>query len=168
MLTLAFGGFTVQLNYVLEEIGTIKGQLLNRVEYKNQGMKLIRMDGMKIYKFLLFTATIIPLLQGGESAVVQFPCDHRLRLSFPDLFLHCNTAECFYSDWTNWEMVPNSVVSSASCASREAFREKRTRSALGCEDETETKLICKCLCKLDSANKIYYVTQSHYYYDYCI
>lgn len=41
-------------------------------------------------------------------------------------------------------MVPNSVVTSSdpACESGEAYRENRTRSALGCEDETETRFAC--------------------------
>ena len=101
------------------------------------------MDGT--YKILLFAVTLLPLLQGGESAAL--PCDHRLRLAFPQLFLHCNTVDCPYSDWSDWKMVPNSVVTSSdpACESGEAYMENRTRSALGCEDETETRFACKCI-----------------------
>lgn len=81
-------------------------------------------------------------LAGGLAA--PLPCDSNLRIVLPHLFSHC---ECQFSEWSEWENVPDTVVnvSTAVCNSSQAYDERRTRSAIGqmCEPVSETRQVCK-------------------------
>lgn len=84
----------------------------------------------------------LTLLLMTSGAAAQLPCNSQLRILLPHLFTHC---ECKYSDWSDWEHVPNSVATDATgnCSSGESYEEKRTRSAFGCQTEEETQSVCE-------------------------
>ena len=72
-------------------------------------------------------------------------CDSFLRILFPHLFKHCD-GTCTYTEWSQWQRVPNSVVNVAksNCSTGEAYSERRTRTApeSGCDPESETRQVC--------------------------
>ena len=87
------------------------------------------------------------LLMPAESSPIerrQLPCDHPLHVAAPGLFSQC-TASCTYGDWSEWQVVPNSVTSTRQCASGYAYSERRTRTVFGCTGEMteETRSVCK-------------------------
>ncbi len=97
--------------------------------------------GRNIFVFgVLFATTIV------STAALQ-PCHSKLRFRRPDLFKHC---ECTYSDWSEWEPVPNTIGTdvSSTCESGQAFNETRRKMAIGegCEEGAENRTICKFEC----------------------
>ena len=92
---------------------------------------------------------LIFLLGCCGMAISQLNCDSLLRNIYPELFTHC---DCSYSQWSEWQFVPNSVVDvpTTQCPTGQAYSESRTRSAVGqgCISETETRVICKFLVPL--------------------
>ena len=85
---------------------------------------------------LLFSASLV--------VAVPLDCESNLKLLYPEWFAHCN---CSYSDWSEWQLVEESVVDvpTSQCDSGQAYSESRTRSALGdgCNLETQKRMICK-------------------------
>ena len=74
-------------------------------------------------------------------------CDSFLRILFPYLahFSHCDDT-CTYTEWSQWQRVPNSDVNVAesTCNSGQAYSERRLRSASerGCDPKNETRQVC--------------------------
>ena len=95
------------------------------------------------------------LLMACGATARQRSCNSRLRILYPHLFTHC---ECIYSDWSSWELVPDSFVpdTTGKCDSRRVYAEKRTRSAHGhqCREE-ETRTMCKSLSQMNVLMCIY-------------
>ncbi len=93
--------------------------------------------------FFIFVVLFSTLISSTEA---KLPCKSRLRFLRPNLFKHC---ECTYTDWTEWEMVPNTLGKDVSamgiCESGEAFTETRMQVALGenCEMRVENRSMCK-------------------------
>lgn len=103
-------------------------------------------DKMRSVLIFLFALALARLSSG---VAVQVPatrpayCDRFLRLLFPEKFYwHC----CTYSEWSEWSVVSDSVVSvdTAACISGEAYNETRTKTAVGegCDPQTETRRTC--------------------------
>ena len=76
----------------------------------------------------------------------QIPCDWQTELlDYPELFTHC----CNYSDWSEWQPIPDSIRdvghANSLCGSRQSYQEIRYQSAkgLGCTDRNETRWIGK-------------------------
>ena len=94
--------------------------------------------GLKFVIFgVLFAASI-------ASTASLRSCDSRLRILRPQWFKHC---DCSYSDWSEWESVPNTIGTdvSGTCESGQAFIETRRQMAIGegCEEQAENRTICK-------------------------
>ncbi|XP_064402099.1 uncharacterized protein LOC135347910 isoform X2 [Halichondria panicea] len=101
--------------------------------YNSSGMNL---SGSSFVVGVLFAAAI-------ASTAALRSCDSRLRILLPHLFLHC---DCIYSDWSEWEQVPNSIGTdvSGTCESGQAFIETRRKMAIGegCEEQDESRTMC--------------------------
>ncbi len=80
--------------------------------YNSSGMNL---SGSSFVVGVLFAAAI-------ASTAALRSCDSRLRILLPHLFKHC---DCRYSDWSEWEQVPNTIGTdvSGTCESGQAFIE---------------------------------------------
>ncbi len=102
--------------------------------YNSSGMNL---SGSSFVVGVLFAAAI-------ASTAALRSCDSRLRILLPHLFKHC---DCIYSDWSEWEQVPNSIGTdvSGTCESGQAFIETRKKMAIGegCEEQDESRTTCK-------------------------
>ena len=92
--------------------------------------------------------------------VAMASCDSFLRILFPhlDRFRHCDST-CTYSEWSQWQRVPNSNVNVAKsrCNSGQAYSERRSQSASerGCNPKLETQKVCKYLCNFIVCKCIY-------------
>ena len=96
---------------------------------------------------VVIMSALSALFMPAESSPIerrQLPCDHPLRVAAPGLFSHC-TASCTYGDWSEWQVVPNSLASTGKCASGYAYSERRTRTVFGCTGAMteETRSVCK-------------------------
>ena len=68
------------------------------------------------------------------------PCDHPLRIVFPELFTHC---DCIYGRWSDWTTTLHSVPLSQ-CESGVTYNETRVQSSIGtdCQENTESRGGC--------------------------
>ncbi len=83
----------------------------------------------------------------GSTTAYLPSCNSRLRFLLPKWFKHC---DCTYSDWSEWEPVPNTIGTdvSSTCESGQAFNETRRQMTVGesCQERAENRTICKFEC----------------------
>ena len=92
----------------------------------------------------MWIACIVLTLLGAVAAANNgLPCKSHLRTILPELFTHCTTLSCNYSEWTSWKIVGK--AKSANCSSGRVFESTRSRHDFNkvCSKETETSHTCK-------------------------
>ena len=121
-------------------------------------MKIMRSLNACIFVGLLVFVLTQLSSSSAERERRQLPCNHALRISFPQFFTHCDSVRaCTYSSWSSWKRVADSEASTPKCPSGLAYREERTRIKITGTSCTEPLLEIQHICKLEARD-----------FDYCM